>query len=89
MSPTREYIFVSKKGSDINDGKSRLTSVSTIKKALELAKDCKNIILLDGSYSEDNLQINYDVQIKGENNATLTDKTSFVLNSSFTLKNML
>lgn len=85
---TREYIFVSKKGSDINDGKSRLTSVSTIKKALELAKDCKNIILLDGSYSEDNLQINYDVQIKGENNATLTDKTSFVLNSSFTLKNM-
>ena len=88
VTSTREYIFVSKNGSNINDGKSRLTPVSTIKKALELAKDCKNIILLEGSYSEDNLQINYDVQIKGENNATLTDKTSFVLNSNFTLKNM-
>ncbi|PWB88282.1 Ig-like domain repeat protein [Methanobrevibacter thaueri] len=85
---TREYVFVSKNGSDINDGKSRSTPVSTIKKALELAKDCKNIILLDGSYSEDNLQINYNIQIKGENNATLTDKTSFVLNSNFTLKNI-
>ena len=85
---TREYIFVSKNGNDINDGKSRSTPVSTIKKALELAKDCKNIILLDGSYSEDNLQINYNIQIKGENNATLTDKTSFVLNSNFTLKNI-
>ena len=84
---TREYIFVSKNGSDNNNGSSRLAPVNTIKKALELAKDCRNIILLDGNWSE-NLKIDYDVLIKGENNATLTNDANFVLNSNFTLKNM-
>ena len=87
VASTREYIFVSKNGSDNNNGSSRSSPVNTINKALELAKDCRNIILLDGNWSE-NLKIDYDVLIKGENNATLTNTAHFVLNSNFTLKNM-
>ncbi|WP_296812319.1 Ig-like domain repeat protein [uncultured Methanobrevibacter sp.] len=87
VASTREYIFVSKNGSDNNKGSSRSSPVNTINKALELAKDCRNIILLDGNWSE-NLKIDCDVLIKGENNATLTNTAQFVLNSNFTLKNM-
>lgn len=87
---TRDYIFVSKTlGNDNNNGLSRDTPVSTIKKALELASNCQNIILLDGNYSEDNINIDYEVTIKGEGNATLTNSTSFIVNTNkFTLKNM-
>ena len=89
ITSTREYIFVSKSnGNDNNNGISRQTPVNTIKRALELAGTCQNIILLDGDYSEDNIQIDYDVTIKGEGNATLTNATSFISNSNFTLKNL-
>ena len=89
ITSTREYIFVSKSnGNDNNSGISRQTPVNTIKRALELAGTCQNIILLDGDYSEDNIQIDYDVTIKGEGNATLTNATSFISNSNFTLKNL-
>ncbi|WP_458403261.1 Ig-like domain repeat protein [Methanobrevibacter sp.] len=86
---TREYIFVSKSnGDDTNNGISRQTPVNTIKRALELAGTCQNIILLDGDYSESNIQVDYDVTVKGEGNATLTNATSFISNSNFTLKNL-
>ena len=89
ITSTREYIFVSKSnGDDTNNGISRQTPVNTIKRALNLAKTCQNIILLDGDYSENNIQIDYDVTIKGEGNATLTNATSFISNSNFTLKNL-
>ncbi len=86
---TREYVFVSKSnGNDTNNGISRQTPVNTIKRALELAGTCQNIILLDGDYSESNIPIDYEVTIKGEGNATLTNNTSFISNSNFTLKNL-
>ena len=86
---TREYVFVSKsRGDDNNSGISRNVPVSSIKRALELAGNCQNIILLDGDYSEENILINYGVTIKGEGNATLTGATSFVSNSNLTLKNL-
>ena len=87
---TREYIFVSKsEGDDSNNGISRQTPVNTIKKALELAGDCQSILIMDGEYSEGNLQIDYDLLIKGEGNAALTNSTSFTVNAeNFTLKNM-
>ena len=86
---TREYVFVSKSnGNDTNSGISRQTPVNTIKRALELAGTCQNIILLDGDYSESNIPIDYVVTIKGEGNATLTNNTSFISNSNFTLKNL-
>ena len=87
---TREYIFVSKSnGNDSNNGISRSTPVSSIKKALELAGNCQSILIMDGDYSEANLQVNYDLLIKGEGNATLTNSTSFIVNNnSLTLKNI-
>ena len=86
---TREYIFVSKtSGNDSNSGVSRDAPVNTIKRALELAKNCQNIILLDGDYSED-VQIGYDVTIKGESNSTLIDNAHFTVDTDeFTLKNL-
>lgn len=86
---TREYIFVSKSnGDDNNNGISRDSPVSTIQKALQLAGNCQNIILLDGEFSE-NLQITYDITIKGECNATLTDYSTFTVNTTnFILKNL-
>ena len=86
---TREYVFVSKGiGEDSNSGISRESPVNTISKALELARYCQNIILLDGDYSE-NLEIDYELTIKGEGNATLVNNTSFnVIADKFTLKNL-
>ena len=89
ITSTREYVFVSKSnGNDSNNGISRQTPVSTIKRALELAKVCQNIILLDGDYSERDIQIDYGVTIKGEGDATLTGITLFIGNANFTLKNL-
>ena len=88
VTSTREYIFVSKQGNDNNNGNTRDAPVKTIKKALELACNCQNIIILDGEYSE-NLEIGYDLTLKGEGNATLTGDMSFnVKNVNFTLKNI-
>ncbi len=89
VASTRQYIFVSKNsGDDSNNGSSRSSPVITIKKALELAKTCQSIILMDGVYSEENLEVDYVVLIKAENGATLTNATSFILNDNLTLKNM-
>ncbi len=89
ITSTREYVFVSKSnGNDSNNGISRDTPVYTIKRALELANVCQNIILLDGDYSESDIQIEYGVTIKGEGNSTLTGTTSFISNANFTLKNL-
>ena len=87
---TREYIFVSKsRGNDSNDGVSRQSPVSSIKRALELAGSCHNILLLDGDYDEEAFQIDYDLTIKGEGNSTLSNKTSFLVNcDNFCLKNL-
>ena len=86
---TREYVFVSRSnGNDSNNGISRDAPVSSIKRALELARTCQNIILLDGDFSESNIQVDYSVSIKGEGNATLTGITSFISNSNLTIKNL-
>jgi hypothetical protein len=89
ITSTREYIFVSQnKGNDNNNGLTRNTPVKSIKKALELAVNYKNIILLDGQYNESDLTIKYDLTLKGENDATLTGATSFLTNNNFALKNL-
>ena len=90
---TREYIFVSKgMGNDANNGLSRKSPVHSIKKAIELAQNCKNILIMDGEFCEENLQVNYDLTIKGEGNAKFIgslSNTMFNINScNFTLKNM-
>ena len=86
----RDYIYVSKElGDDSFDGLSRTTPVNTIPHALELADSLQNILILDGYYDEGNLEVNYDLTIRGEGNATLTNTTSFTVNANnFTLKNI-
>ena len=89
LTSTRDYIFVSQSGSDSNNGKSRNAPVKSIQKAVELARSCQNIILLDGFYDESNISVDYDLTLKGENGATLTGSTSFIVSSSqFNLKNL-
>ncbi|MEE1335460.1 Ig-like domain repeat protein [Methanobrevibacter sp.] len=90
VTSTREYVFVSQnRGSDNNNGLTRNTPVKSIQKAINLVVNCKNIILLDGLYDEANLNIPYDLTLKGENDATLTGSTSFVISSNqFNLKNI-
>ena len=93
LTSTREYIFVSKsKGNDANDGLSRETPVSSISKAIQLAKSCKNILIIDGEFNECNLNVDYDLTIKGENNCRITglvtNNVFNVVNSMLTLKNI-
>ena len=89
VTSTREYVFVSQnRGNDDYNGLTRNTPVKSIQKAINLAANCKNIILLDGLYDEANLNIPYDLTLKGENDATLTGSNSFVTNHNFTLKNI-
>ena len=84
---TRSYIFVSQGlGDDNYNGLSRQTPVKTIKKALQLAKDCKNILILDGEFNENNISIDYDLTIKSEGNATFINNSSFNVNSNLILK---
>ena len=84
---TRSYIFVSQGlGDDNYNGFSRQTPVKTIKKALQLAKDCKNILILDGEFNENDLTIDYDLTIKSEGNATFINNASFNVNSNLILK---
>ena len=86
----REYIYVSKSsGNDSFDGLTRDTPVYSIKRALELASLYQCIVLLDGVYDEGNLTFDYDLSLKGEGNATLTNSTSFTANSNnFIIKNI-
>lgn len=89
LTSTRNYIFVSQSGSDSNNGKSRNAPVKSIQKAVELARNCHNIILLGGFYDESNVSVDYDLTLKGENGATLTDSTSFIVSSNqLNLKNL-
>ena len=86
----RDYIYVSQSlGSDSFDGLSRATPVKTIRHAMELAGTFQNILLMDGLYDEGNLEIDYDLTIRGEGNSTLTNNTSFTVTTyNFTLKNI-
>ncbi|MBR2558332.1 MAG: Ig-like domain repeat protein, partial [Methanobrevibacter sp.] len=91
---SRAYIFVSKeRGNDTNDGLSRDAPVNTLARAIELAKTCRNILIMDGTYNEFDLLVDYDLNIKGEGNATITgyslDSIFEIRADYFTLKNIL
>ena len=88
----RKYIYVSQKlGDDGNDGLTRSTPVLTLSKAIELARDYENIMLMDGTFSENNLTINYTLSIFGENNAKISSTGNvFIVDSpELTLKNLI
>ena len=85
-----EYIYLSQKsGSDNNNG-SKNSPVKTLAKAIELANSTGNIIIHDGTFSEKNLEINYDLTIAGEDNVVISSKGNVfnVGNVELSIKNI-
>ena len=81
-----ESIYVSKDGSDDNDG-SESTPVASISKAVNLAKDkSTSIIIREGTYNENNITINTSkaISFEGEGNVVI-DGTGLARNSIFTI----
>ena len=69
----KTYIYVSQsRGNDNNDGSTRAKPVKTLNKSIELACSTENIIIMDGTFKETNLVIDYNLTIVGENNAAIT-----------------
>ncbi len=81
----KEYIYVSKKsGNDANDGLVRSTPVNTLTKAVEIAKTKGNIVIMDGTFTETGIVIDYDLNIIGEDNVKFTGSSASTL---FTVSN--
>ncbi|WP_298521908.1 Ig-like domain repeat protein [uncultured Methanobrevibacter sp.] len=95
VGTSKEYIYVSQRsGNDNNNGTSRQSPVATIAKACELARASGNILIMDGSFSESNIQVDYKLTIKGEDGVKFTGtlpNTIFTVsnNSDFTISNVL
>ena len=71
----KEYIYVSQKsGNDGNDGVTDETPVATLSKAIELANSTGNIFIMDGTFSDTNLVINYDLSVSGNDGVVITSK---------------
>ena len=69
----KEYIYVSQsRGNDNNVGLSASAPVKTLARAIELANATENIMILDGTFKETNLVINYNLTIIGNENAVIT-----------------
>ena len=77
----KTFIYVSQsRGNDGNDGLSRNQPVKTLKKSIELARSYENIVMLDGTFDETDLTIDYNLTIAAENGATIT-----VVGNAFTI----
>jgi|GEM_PF-1941219 len=68
----KEYIHVSQKSGNNNNNGSKDNPVATISKAIELANSTGNIKILDGTFSETNLNVNYNLSIICENNVVIS-----------------
>ena len=69
----KTYIYVSQNsGSDENDGSTRQNPVKTLARAIELANVTENIVIMDGTFGETGLTINYNLTVVAENNAAIT-----------------
>ena len=95
FSVPRNYIYVSKSiGNDDNDGLTNDTAVYSLSKAIEMAKERKNILLMDGNFNEENLLIDYKLTIWGSPNSSIgngviSNSIFNVNNTKLTIKNML
>lgn len=86
ISVPRDYIYVSKtNGNDNNDGLTKQTPVYSLSKAIELAKSNNHILLMDGAFNEENLNIDYRLTIWGTNESSIGE--SNLINSMFNVKN--
>lgn len=69
----KTYICLSQsQGNDNNEGISRDCPVKTLAKAIELAKTHGNIIIIDGTFTEKNLVIDYNLTLTGEQNIIIS-----------------
>ena len=86
----KEYIYVSQKSGDNNNDGSKNSPVATLDRAIELANATGNIMILDGTFSQTDLEINYDLSITGEDNVIITSTGNIfnVGNVEFTIKNI-
>ena len=82
-------IYVSKTGSDTNNGTSRKRAVATLTHAIEIAETGK-IIILDGTYTIAGFTVNKDLDISGEDDVTLSlsDSISIAANTALNLTNI-
>jgi len=86
VSVPRDYIYVSKKsGNDNNDGLTKQTPVYSLSKAIELARSNNHILLMDGAFDEENLNIDYRLTIWGTNESSIGEST--LINSMFNVEN--
>lgn len=84
----KEYVYVSQKsGKDTNNGLTRTSPVKTVAKAIELARTKGNIIIMDGSYSESNLTVDYNLTITGENGVKFSGNIPLEVQTIFTVRN--
>jgi len=93
ISNKKEYIYLSQSmGNDNNNGRSIVQPVKTLSKAIELARDTGYIYILHGSYSTSTLNIDYDLEITGEDNSVITGSGNNLFNvtaSSLKFKNII
>lgn len=93
ISNKKEYIYLSQSmGNDNNNGRSIVQPVKTLSKAIELARDTGYIYILHGSYSASTLNIDYDLEITGEDNSVITGSGNNLFNvtaSSLKFKNII
>ena len=93
-SPTSGTVYVSKTGSDSNDGSTKDKALASLTHALNVVPNSGNIIMLDGAYSYSSISIPSSkiVTIEGEGNVNLTGLSAystFIINEGeLTLKNI-
>lgn len=87
----KEYVYVSQKyGNDNNNGLSRQSPVASIAKACEIARSYGNVLIMDGTFTDSNIIIGYNLTITGEDDVKFTGSSSntiftVVNNSEFTI----
>ena len=90
----KEYIYVSKQnGDNSNNGLSRDAPVKTLQRAINLARNCQNILIIDGLFEEYDLFVSYDLTITVEDGVEFVSKNlpHFLFDASgatLTLKNV-
>ena len=68
----KKYIYVSQKnGNDNNDGLTRSNPVKTLNRSIELARATENIVIMDGTFTETDLTIDYNLTIASESGAVI------------------
>ena len=84
----KEYVYVSQNsGNDANNGLTRASPVKTMAKAIELARTKGNIVIMDGTFNEANLTVDYNLTIAGENNVKFSGSIALKIKNIFTVTN--